>query len=61
MTAPKNPDDELGKHEAFNCSLDEIAKEIGVSRPTVSKIIDSALKKIRGELFKRGLEKDDIL
>ena len=61
MTRPKNPDDELGKHEAYLHSLDEIAAEIGVSRPQVSNIINIALKKIKRELFKRGIEKDDII
>ena len=61
MTRPKNPDDELGKHEAYLYSLDEIAAEIGVSRPQVSNIINIALKKIKRELFKRGIEKDDII
>jgi len=61
MKKPKISEEEIIKSDLYHHTLDEVAAEIGVSRQHVAKIIDGALKKIRRELFKRGLEKDDIL
>jgi predicted DNA-binding protein (UPF0251 family) len=61
MTKPKPPIDELNRLEDYHYSLDEIAAEVGMSRPQVTNIINNAIKKIRRELFKRGIEKDDFL
>ena len=44
-----------------NMSRQDIADELGVSRQTVAYIEEKALKKIRAELFKRGLDKEDLL
>jgi predicted DNA-binding protein (UPF0251 family) len=44
-----------------NMSRQDIADELGVSRQTVADIEQKALKKIRAELFKRGLDKEDLL
>jgi predicted DNA-binding protein (UPF0251 family) len=38
-----------------------IADELGVSRQTVAYIEEKALKKLRAELFKRGVDKEDLL
>jgi DNA-directed RNA polymerase sigma subunit (sigma70/sigma32) len=40
---------------------EDIALVMGVSRQTVRNIEESAFKKIRRELFKRGYNKDDLL
>jgi len=42
-------------------SRQEIADELGMSRQNVTNIEEKALKKIRAELFKRGIEKEDLL
>ena len=39
----------------------EVAEELGVSRQTVNNIEQSAFKKIRQELFKRGIDREDLL
>ena len=39
---------------------DEIGKVIGTTRQTVSNIEEKALKKLRKELFKRGITKEDL-
>jgi predicted DNA-binding protein (UPF0251 family) len=44
-----------------NMSRQDIADELGVSRQTVADIEQKALKKIRAELFKRGVNKEDLL
>jgi predicted DNA-binding protein (UPF0251 family) len=44
-----------------NMSRQDIADELGVSRQTVADIEQKALKKIRVELFKRGVNKEDLL
>jgi predicted transcriptional regulator len=44
-----------------NMSRQEIADELGMSRQNVTNIEEKALKKIRDELFKRGIEKEDLL
>jgi predicted transcriptional regulator len=44
-----------------NMSRQEIADELGMSRQNVTNIEEKALKKIRAELFKRGIEKEDLL
>ena len=38
-----------------------IADDLGVSRHTVAQIEEKALKKLRAELFKRGVDKEDLL
>jgi DNA-directed RNA polymerase sigma subunit (sigma70/sigma32) len=38
----------------------KIGKLIGASRETVSNIEEKALKKLRKELFKRGITKEDL-
>jgi|GEM_PF-6848109 len=40
---------------------EEVAIVLGVSRQTVNNIEKNAFKKIRKELFKRGIDKEDIL
>ena len=45
----------------FNMSRQDIADELGMSRQTITNIEEKALKKIRRILFKRGIEKDDLL
>jgi hypothetical protein len=42
-------------------SRQDIADVLGTSRQTVTNIEERALKKIRAELFKRGIEKEDLL
>lgn len=44
-----------------NMSRQDIANALGTSRQTVTNIEEKALKKIRAELFKRGIEKEDLL
>jgi transcriptional regulator len=43
-----------------NMSRDKIAKAMGTTRQTVSNIEEKALKKLRKELFKRGITKEDL-
>jgi DNA-directed RNA polymerase specialized sigma subunit len=61
MKKPKISEDELVKPDQYNYTLEEIAAEVGISRPQVSNIIERALGKIRRELFRRAIEKDDII
>jgi DNA-directed RNA polymerase specialized sigma24 family protein len=44
-----------------NMSRQNIADVLGMSRQNVAHIEEKALKKIRQELFKRGIEKEDLL
>jgi DNA-directed RNA polymerase specialized sigma subunit len=44
-----------------NMSRQDIADELGVTRQTVAYIEEKALNKIRAELFKRGIDKEDLL
>jgi predicted DNA-binding protein (UPF0251 family) len=44
-----------------NMTHQAIADELGVSRQTVAQIEEKALKKLRAELFKRGVDKEDLL
>jgi len=44
-----------------NMTHQAIADELGVSRQTVTQIEEKALKKLRAELFKRGVDKEDLL
>jgi DNA-directed RNA polymerase sigma subunit (sigma70/sigma32) len=39
----------------------DVADVLGMSRQTVTSIEEKAMKKIRQELFKRGIEKEDLL
>jgi len=39
----------------------EIAEELDISHQAVTEIIEKAMRKIRQELFKRGIEMDDLL
>ena len=39
----------------------DIADALGMSRQTVTSIEEKAMRKIRQELFKRGIEKEDLL
>jgi hypothetical protein len=42
-------------------SRQDIADVLGMSRQNVAHIEEKALKKIRQELFKRGIDKEDLL
>ena len=42
-------------------SLRAIAEELGISHQAVAEIIERAMRKIRQELFKRGINMDDLL
>jgi DNA-directed RNA polymerase specialized sigma24 family protein len=42
-------------------SRQDIADVLGMSRQNVGHIEEKALKKLRAELFKRGIEKEDLL
>jgi transcriptional regulator len=42
-------------------SRQDIADALGMSRQNVACIEEKALKKIRAELFKRGIDKEDLL
>ena len=42
-------------------SRQDIADVLGMSRQTVTNIEEKAMRKIRQELFKRGIEKEDLL
>lgn len=42
-------------------TLKEIANELGVSHQAVAEILERALRKIRIELEKRGIELEDLL
>jgi predicted DNA binding protein len=42
-------------------TLREIAKELGISHQAVTEIIERAMRKLRQELFKRGIKVDDLL
>lgn len=44
-----------------NMSRQDIADELGVSRQAVANIEEKALKKLRAELLKRGVYKEDLL
>ena len=44
-----------------NMSRQDIADVLGMSRQNVAHIEEKALKKIRQELFKRGINKEDLL
>jgi len=53
---------ELGEDEpVVQMSQADVAVVLGVSRQTVNNIEQAAFKKIRKELFKRGIDKDDFL
>jgi DNA-directed RNA polymerase sigma subunit (sigma70/sigma32) len=39
----------------------DIADALGMSRQNVGNIEEKAMKKIRAELFKRGINKEDLL
>lgn len=42
-------------------TLREIGDELGISHQAVTEIIERAMRKIRQELFKRGIKLDDLL
>jgi predicted DNA-binding protein (UPF0251 family) len=42
-------------------SRQDIADVLGMSRQTVTNIEEKAIRKIRQALFKRGIEKEDLL
>jgi transcriptional regulator len=42
-------------------SRQDIADVLGMSRQTVTSIEESAMRKIKQALFKRGIEKEDLL
>jgi transcriptional regulator with XRE-family HTH domain len=46
---------------AYNLTMQEIADELGVSRQMATNICNSAFKSFRRELFKRLIEREDLL
>jgi len=42
-------------------SLREIGEELGISHQAVTEIIERAMRKLRQELFKRGIDIKDLL
>ena len=44
-----------------NMTQQAVADVLGVSRQTVAYIEEKALKKLRTELLKRGIDKEDLL
>ena len=42
-------------------TLREIGEELGISHQAVTEIIERAMRKMRQELFKRGIELDDLV
>ena len=42
-------------------SRQDIADVLGMSRQNVAFIEEKAMKKIRAELFKRGIDKEDLI
>lgn len=44
-----------------NMTQQAVANVLGVSRQTVAYIEEKALKKLRTELLKRGIDKEDLL
>jgi len=42
-------------------TLDEVAKALGVTRERVRQIEKEALRKLRAEFFRAGLDPDDFL
>jgi predicted DNA-binding protein (UPF0251 family) len=52
---------DLNKTEKANMSQQAVADELGVTRQTVAYIEEKALKKLRVELLKRGVDKEDLL
>lgn len=60
MTKQYDPPDKsksLGKTH----TLEEIGEVLGVSRQAVAEMEQRILRKLRKELFKRGIDKDNIL
>ena len=52
---------DLGEDEpVVKMTQEEVASVLGVSRQTVNNIEKNAFKKIRRELFKRGISKEDL-
>ena len=45
----------------FRMTQDEVAESFGVSRNYIQQIEKSAMEKVRAELQKRGLKKQDLL
>jgi DNA-directed RNA polymerase specialized sigma subunit len=41
-------------------TLREIGEELDISHQAVSEILERAMKKMRQEFFKRGIELDDL-
>jgi predicted DNA-binding protein (UPF0251 family) len=52
---------DLNKTEKANMSQQAVADELGVTRQTVAYIEEKALNKLRAELLKRGVNKEDLL
>lgn len=61
MPTKKTDDEDAFPQIAFGCTMEEIAQEFGVSRSAASQMCASAYKAFRRELFKRLIEKDDLL
>lgn len=57
MVYKKRPDRVIGQGDH---TLEEIGEAFGVSREAVRQIQESAFRKIRRELFKRGLKASDF-
>lgn len=56
-------DDDVNNYldENYACTLDEIAAEFGVSRQRAADMCRNAYRSFRRELFKRLIEKNDII
>lgn len=57
MVSKKRPDRVVGHGDH---TLEEIGDAFGVSREAIRQIQDNAFRKIRRELFKRGIKASDF-
>jgi DNA-directed RNA polymerase specialized sigma24 family protein len=61
MSEPKNPPEDAWRRENFEATHDEIAEELGISRVRAHYEIARAYKSFRRELFKRGIDIEDVI